>query len=288
MTIPSVPFGSTGRNVTRVGLGGEGILRTTDQGDHAGRMLEAALSEGIGYFDTAPAYSGSEGYLGELWQSHPGAREKIFHTSKSAERDKAGALADLDNTLATLGTDYLDLWQIHDVRTMDDVAAIEAPNGALAAFQEAKEASRVRHIGVTGHHDPAVLTHCVQNWPVDSVLLPVNPVEAVLGGFLDTTLPAAKDKGLAVIGMKVLGGRAADFGGNYLSPEGGVTAELLLQYALSKPVTTIIVGCALPEHVATLAAAGRDETALPAEEQRRVETAFEPYAKELAFYRGVI
>jgi hypothetical protein len=127
-----------------------------------------------------------------------------------------------------------------------------------------------------------ILTHAVENWPVDSVLLPVNPVEAALGGFLDRTLPAAAEKGMAVIGMKVLGA------GNYLAPSGGISAELLLRYALSQPVTLVIVGCSLPIEVLTLASLGRDFTPLTEAEQGDLEERFAPYAADLAFYRGVL
>ncbi|HUK92527.1 MAG TPA: aldo/keto reductase, partial [Methanomicrobiales archaeon] len=125
------------------------------------------------------------------------------------------------------------------------------------------------------------LTHAVENWPVDSVLLPVNPVEATLGGFLDRTLPVAVKKGLAVIGMKVLGA------GNYLAPSGGVSAEILIRYALSRPVNLVVVGCSQPLEVLTLASVGRDFTPLPEADRQALEAKFAPYARDLAFYRGV-
>ena len=104
-----------------------------------------------------------------------------------------------------MGLERLDLWQIHDIRTREDIEEVEAPGGALEAFVEARDAGMVRFIGVTGHHAPKILEYAVRNWPVDSVLMPVNPAEAVLGGFLDRVMAAAKDRGLAVIGMKTLG-----------------------------------------------------------------------------------
>lgn len=278
--IPTANFGDTDVQVTRVGLGGEGVLRTFGEEERAGEMLDAALGQGIGYFDTARAYAGSEKYLGAFWRANPGARERVFHTSKSAQRSREGALRELDTTLENLGTDWLDLWQIHDVRTEADIEEIEARDGALDAFLEAREADRVRHIGVTGHHDPAILTRCVRVWPIDAVLLPVNPVEGVLGGFLTETLPAARDKGLAVIGMKVFGA------GYYLNQQGGLTAELLLRYALSHDVTLVIVGCSKPGHVRTLAQAAREFEPMTVPELRRLETAFEPHARRLAYYRG--
>jgi len=274
-------FGRNGPGVTLVGLGGEGVLRTRGKNALAQPVIEEAAAQGITYFDSARAYDESERYLGRFWEGRPELRPRIFQTSKSARRDYAGAWADLETSLANLHTSHLDLWQIHDLRSWEDVKAVESSSGALDAFREARKQGKARHIGVTGHQDPVILTHAVENWPVDSVLLPVNPVERALGGFLDETIPMAEKKGLAVIGMKVLGA------GNYLAPSGGISAELLIRYALSQPVTLIIVGCSQPIEVFTLASLGRDFIPLPESEQRRLEERFAPYAADLAFYRRV-
>lgn len=278
--IPMSLFGATGRAVTRVGLGGEGVLRTHGHAAQARQVVQRALDVGIAYFDTAPAYAGSEAYLGGVWKSAPERRLAIFHTSKSAQRGYSGAMRDLERSLNTLGTDYLDLWQIHDVREMEEIAAISGPDGALRAFLEARESGVVRHIGVTGHHDPDVLTRCVQDWPLDSVLLPVNPVEGVLGGFLTKTLPAAMSKSMAVVAMKVLGGR------HYIDPEQGLTQERLLQYALSQPVDVVIQGCSTPEEVDVLVRTALEFSPMTEAEQAALLDIFRPMAKRLAFYRG--
>lgn len=279
-SIPKVPFGAGGPEVTRVGLGGEGILRTWGAGSDAGDLIRNALQEGITYCDSARVYAGSEGYYGSVWSADPGARSGIFQTSKSASRDRNGALADLETSLETLSVDRLDLWQIHDVRTREDIALIEGPGGALEAFTEAFGKGTVGRIGVTGHHDPDVLLEAVKRWPVHSVLLPVNPVEGVLGGFTDRVLPEALDRGMAVIAMKVLGA------GHYLYPDGGIDAGLLIRYALSHGVTLAVVGCSNPAEVSELAEAGRGFTPLGREEMAGIEEAFRPHAQKLAFYRG--
>lgn len=273
-------FGQSGLQITCVGLGGEGILRTYGREPAAKDVIDTAAEQGLGYFDTAQAYAGSQGYFGHFWRENPQRRPAIFQTSKSASRDKKGALADLDNSLKVMGLEYLDLWQIHDLRSPADLQMIEGPGGALEAFLEAREKGKVRFIGVTGHHDPGILTRAVQRWPVDTVLLPVNPVEGVLGGFLDMTLPAARDKGLAVIAMKVLGAS------HYLAPESGITAELLIQYALSHEISLAIVGCSTPREVRTLAQAGRTFTPLSETMHQEIESAFKPIAHKLAYYRG--
>ena len=280
--IRGLVLGRTGRTVSRVGLGGEGILRTHGQADRAQAVIDEAVGQGITYFDSARVYAGSEGYLGRYWACHPEDRSRIFQTSKSASRDAEGALADLARTLASLQTDHLDLWQIHDIRTWDDIGEIESEGGALDAFLQAKKEGHVHHIGVTGHHDPAVLTHAVGQWQVDTVLLPVNPVEGVLSGFTTETIPAARERGLGIIGMKVLGGS------HLLAPDAGITPANLIRYALSRGVTLAIVGCSTPAEVLTLATAGRDHEEMEPREMALLEEQFRPFARELAYYRGFV
>jgi aryl-alcohol dehydrogenase-like predicted oxidoreductase len=274
-------FGNTHQKVTRTGLGGEGVLRTHGRNE-AREVIQAAIAQGINYFDSARVYADSELYYGNIWKDQSELRKKVFQASKSPGRDKASALTDLQQSLERLQTDYLDLWQIHDVRTPQDIALIAGPGGALEAFVEAKAAGIVRFIGVTGHHDPRILTRAVREWPVDAVMLPVNPVEAVIGGFLSDTLPAARKKGMAVIGMKVLG--AAHF----ILPRTQITAAQLIRYALSFDIDVAIVGCATPAEVKTLAETGCMTQPLPEKERRYLLSVFEPIARRLAYYRGVL
>ncbi len=265
----------------RIGLGGEGVLRTAGRSDEAREVIYEALEQGIGYFDSARVYADSERYYGSVWREQSEARGRIFQTSKSASRRRDEALADLESTLKRLETDYLDLWQIHDVRDRDDLDAISGPGGALEAFVEARKSGKVRFIGVTGHQDPAILTQAVESWPVDAVLLPVNPVEAVLGGFLTATLPAARAKNIAVIAMKILGGS------HYLNPALPVSAQDLIRFALSFDVTMAIVGCSSREEVKILGGV-KNDGAVPADAEKvaQIEKTYEPYARKLAFYRG--
>lgn len=280
--IATTDFGIANQKVTVVGLGGEGILRTYGCKTEALEVISEAISQEISYYDSARAYSDSEVYYGSIWGSRPEVRSRIFQTSKSASRERKGALADLEQTLERLQTDYLDLWQIHDVRTEEDLEEIAGPGGALEAFVEARMSGKVRFIGVTGHHDPRILTRAVREWPVDSVMMPVNPAEELLGGFLTSTLPMAKKRGIAIIGMKILGGS------HYLLSSLGATPELLIRYALSHDITVAIVGCARAEEVKTVAHAGCDKIPLSENEKAQLLGRFKPYAQRLAYYRGVI
>ena len=284
--ITEKPFGKI-QKVTCVGLGGEGVLRTFDRAVEAEKVISEAVSRKITYFDSARVYADSERYYGAIWGKDPEMRKSIFQASKSASRDRQGALKDLGETLERLQTNYLDLWQIHDVRTKEDMRLISGPGGALEAFLEAKDSGKVRAIGVTGHHDPRILTEAVIEWPVDSVMMPVNPVEGVLAetrpeAFLSSTIAAAGEKGIAVIAMKTLGAS------HYIHPEGDITADLLIRYALSHEVTVVIVGCSTPEHVQILADAGKNKVILSENEKQALEKAFEPHVSKLAYYRGVL
>ena len=286
VVVPAVTLGATGRVVTRAGLGGEGVLRTRGRESQAVAVVEAALAHGLTYYDSARAYEDSERYYGRVWGRRREARAGVFITSKCAERAAGPARRQLDETLTRMDVDHLDLWQIHDVRTLDDLDELQAPGGALEAFVAAKAAGKVRHLGVTGHHDPRVLAAAVETLPVDTVLMPVNPMEGVLGGFLTRVLPAARERGLGVIGMKALGG-AGGYGGagGGRLVQAGLDAPSLLAYAFAQAVDVVIVGCATPAEVAALAAAAAAPLLGAAEQQRLLE-AMRPHAGQLATYRG--
>ena len=277
--IKTTRFKHTGPGVTRVGLGGEGVLRTQGRMNEARTVIKEAIDQGITYFDSARVYADSEIYYGSMWHEYPNTRSNVFQASKSASRHRKEALNDLEWSLSRMNTDYLDLWQIHDVRTENDLEVISGPGGALEAFLEAKSAGKVRFIGVTGHYDPHILTQAVRDWPVDAVMMPVNPVEGVIGGFLTSTLSAAREKGVAVIGMKVLGAS------HYVQLHPDISPELLLRYALSHDITVAIVGCSTVAEVRTLADAGRNPEPLSEHEKSGLTRMIEPHASQLAFYR---
>ena len=269
-------------NGQRVGLGGEGVLRTEGRENEALAVLSAAYDSGIRYYDSAPAYAGSEEYQGLFWKQHPERRKETFQAGKSAKRDADRAEGDLGRTLSRMGRDHLGLWQIHDLRDAEDIQRLEGCGGALQTFYKARETGTARGIGVTGHHDPAILLHAVTNWDVDAVLLPVNPVEAAIGGFIDRVIPAARERGIGVIGMKVLGA------GKYLFPDSGFSAENLVRFALSQDVDMVIVGCSTPGEAQILSRLGSEHTPMDDEEQARMVERVLPYAERLAYYRGVI
>jgi aryl-alcohol dehydrogenase-like predicted oxidoreductase len=275
-SIPTSTLGTTGVQVTRFGLGGEGVLRTWNRDREATALIRRALELGVTYFESARAYSGSESYLGAALGSD---RERIFLTSKSAERTRAGALRDLEATLRNFRTEYVDLWQVHDVREESEWEQITGPGGALEAFEAARQAGKVRFLGVTGHHDPYLLARAVREYPFQTVLMPVNVAEAHLPGFRDVTLPAAQERGAAVIGMKVMGG------GQLI--RAGLPPALMLRWALSTPASVLTIGCgSVAELEENLQAV--QEGPLSEAEAAPLLAAIQPHAERAAYYRGVL
>jgi predicted aldo/keto reductase-like oxidoreductase len=270
-------LGRTGHQATILGLGGEGILRTYDEDKKAQAVIEAALAAGIRYFESARAYSGSEAYLGKGLKGH---RDMIFLTSKSHGRTYKEAMAHLSITLKNLDTDHLDLWQIHDVRTEEDLEAITAPGGVLEAFREAKEKGWTRFIGVTGHHDPEILRRALDLYDFDTVLLPVNPAESHDRSFLPLAAEA-KERGLGVIGMKVL---CRGLLPRMAEEPGKLTFELVA-YALSQTVSLVVIGCDTPGQVKALAHAAENFTPMTEAERKALEEAVAPFAQRLMYYK---
>ncbi|MBU4448418.1 MAG: aldo/keto reductase [Proteobacteria bacterium] len=277
MSLPQKALGRTGHSATRLGLGGEGVLRTFGHDRQAQAVIEAALAAGINYFETARAYFGSEVYLGRGLKGH---RDQIFLTSKSHGRTFKEAMAHLSITLKNLDTDYLDLWQVHDLRTMDEVEALGVSGGALEACHHARDRGWVRFIGVTGHHDPEVLRRALTLYEFDTVLLPVNPAEPQQASFLPLAQEAMA-KGMGVIAMKTLcRGQLPQ-----MSEEPDQLVRELLAYALSQSVTLAVVGADSAAQVAHLAAAVRDFVPMTPEEAHRLEEAVAPYARQLMYYK---
>jgi len=276
MEIQKRKLGKTGVNVTLLGLGGEGVLRTFGDDDEACALINRALDLGINYFESARAYSGSETYYGKALRER---RKEIFLTSKSHARDRKGALEHLQETLKNMKTDHLDLWQVHDVRTEDDIQEIFGPGGAIEAFAEARQKGLIRFIGVTGHHDPEILKKCINLFDFDTVLLPVNPAEPHYRSFLDEVVPLAKQKGMGIIGMKVY------FRGFAAKIPWYQSMEPFLRFALSQPVSTVVIGCdnilQLEENVLF----ARKFTPMPDAEMSDLIGKVKQFSRQLMYYK---
>ena len=276
MGISKRRLGRTGVDVTIVGLGGEGVLRTYGYDNEAYELINKAMDLGITYFESARAYSGSESYYGRALRER---RKEIFLASKSHARDREGALKHLHETLQNMKTDHLDLWQVHDVRTREDVEEIFGPGGALEAFREAREKGFVRFIGITGHHDPAVVLRCMELFHFDTVLIPVNPAEPAYRSFIQEVIPVAKDRGMGIVAMKVyLRGLAAKL-------PGFASLEPFYRYALSQPITTAVIGCDDIEQLRENVRFASSFRSMSAGEQKELADAVFHHARQLMYYK---
>ncbi|MCC6857992.1 MAG: aldo/keto reductase [Bryobacterales bacterium] len=239
--MPMATLGKSGLRVSRFTLGGYHMRANGEE--NALRIIRRALELGVNFFDSAHKYNNGESdvALGKAFQG--AARQKVLLMSKAQLRDRAGAMRQIEETLQRMRTDYLDLWQCHEVTTHEEVDKIFGPNGALEAFVKAKEQGKVRHIGFTGHADPSVhqrLLDGYDGW--ETAQMPVNLVDKHYLSFIDSVLPNVRRKGLGVLAMK----------SNAMGPitrNKIATIEECLRYSLAQDVDTVVSG---PETVEQL------------------------------------
>jgi uncharacterized protein len=235
--VPKRPLGRTGVQVSAMGLGGYHI-GSADTDQEAMEIVARAIDHGVNFFDNAWEYHDglSEERIGKALK---GKRQQAFVMTKVCThgRDKNLAMRMLEQSLRRLQTDHLDLWQIHEVIYDNDPELIFAPKGAAEALLQAKQQGKVRFVGFTGHKDPDIhLKMLAHDFPFDSVQMPLNCCDATFRSFETHVLPEANRRGLAVLGMKSLGGSGE------LVRHGAVTPHDGLRYAMSLPVATTISG----------------------------------------------
>ena len=171
MTIPTIPFGSTGHLSTRCIFGGTALSRASQE--EADRTLEVLLQYGINHIDTAAGYGDSELRIAPWMRSH---RERFFLATKTGERSADGARAQLERSLQRLQVDYVDLIQLHSLTEPDEWRQALGSGGALEALVHAREEGLARNIGITGHGVTVARSHldALERHPFDAVLLPLN------------------------------------------------------------------------------------------------------------------
>jgi len=235
--VPHRPLGKTGAMVSALGVGGYHLGSTKNQ-EEANELVATAMGAGINFFDNAWEYHDgvSEEKLGIALK---GKRENAFVMTKVCThgRGKDVAMKMLEESLRRLQTDHLDLWQVHEVVYYNDPAMIFAPGGVAEALVAAKQQGKIRFMGFTGHKNPSIhLRMLAENFPFDTVQMPLNCLDATFRSFETQVLPVANQKGLGVLGMKSLGGSGE------IVANGAATAHDALSYAMSLPVATTISG----------------------------------------------
>jgi aryl-alcohol dehydrogenase-like predicted oxidoreductase len=170
--IPHAPFGRTGHQSPRTLFGAAALSRATQAA--ADQTLETLLAFGIDHIDTAASYGESELRIAP-WLARIG-RDHFFLATKTGQRTYAEARDEIRRSLQRLGTDHVDLLQLHNLVAEEEWETAFSPNGALRAAVEARDAGLVRFIGVTGHGTSAPRQHrrSLERFPFDSVLFPYN------------------------------------------------------------------------------------------------------------------
>ncbi len=232
-------LGTTGETVSAIGLGGFHIGHQSDPKDSL-KIIHTAIDHGITFMDNCWDYNDgtSELRMGEALQN--GYRDKVFLMTKMDGRTLTEYNKQLEQSLARLRTDHIDLVQFHEVIRMEDPDRIFADDGAIHAAIAARKAGKIRYIGFTGHKDPAVHLRMLEvakahDFHFDTVQMPINVMDAHFRSFTHQVIPVATQQGIGVLAMKT-------FGDGFILQSKTVEPLEALHYTLSQPVSVVITG----------------------------------------------
>lgn len=244
--MPTTVLGKTGLTVSRIGFGGIPIQRIGK--DAIPALFDKLLEHGVNFIDTARGYTVSEEWIG---CGIAGRRERFVLASKSPVTDAESMRADIERSLGNLGTEYIDLYQMHNM-TLDRLKVCEAPGGALEALIEARDAGKVGHIGVTLHGVEAFAYAVTRPW-VETIMFPYNLVETQG----EALIAECKARGIGFIAMKPLAGGAID--------DGAVALKFVLR---NDGVSVAIPGMYTEQEIEENTAAARDLAYTAAEQEK--------------------
>lgn len=275
--MPTRNLGRTGHKVALFSLGGESALDKPDHHDVAIPLIERALDLGVNYLDTAPWYGRperwSQRYIGEVMKRR---RKEVYLATKTHDRTYDGSMRLLEEALKLLQTDHVDAWQLHRLSTPEDNAQVFGKNGAMKALLEARESGMVRNLGITGHTDPDVLMEAMRRFEFDQILMAFNAADPHHLSFTAKLLPLAIEKRMGIIGMKVCArGRLL----------GRITMREAMNYVLSYPVSTVIVGCDTIAQLEENIEIARTFTPINAAQMAALHERTEPIARECLWFR---
>jgi aryl-alcohol dehydrogenase-like predicted oxidoreductase len=300
--MPTRNLGKTGYKVGIFSLGGQAAVERPDNFDVAVPIIERALDLGVNYIDTSSIYGGperwSEQYVGKVMAHR---RNEAFLATKTKERTRDGSMRMIEKSLELLKTDHVDLWQLHDIGTMTDVNEVFAKGGAMEALLEMKEQKVVRFLGLTGHYRPDALIEGINRYPFDTILMAMNAADPHHYSFNEQLLPLAVEKQMGIIGMKIPGrGRLLStwtpppveqqkhsWEGMTIqtSSPGTLTMREAIYYTLSRPVSTVIVGCDTIAQLEENVHLAREFTPITDKHAGELVAKAEPCAKPSLFFR---
>jgi predicted aldo/keto reductase-like oxidoreductase len=202
--LPRRALGSTGEKLSIIGMGG--IVVMEEEQAHADRVVREAFEAGVNYFDVAPTYNDAEQRLGPALEPF---RNQVFLACKTAERDRAGSERELNQSLKTLRTDHLDLYQMHSLETKEDVDRAFGPGGVIETFVRARKEGKTRFLGFSAHSVEAALA-AMDLFDFDTVLLPINFGCWFKGNFGPQVVEKAQGKGMGILALKAGAHRLRD------------------------------------------------------------------------------
>jgi len=250
--MPTRSFGKTGYKTGILSLGGQATLEIAGREEESEKIIHRAIDLGINYIDTAAAYGQgvSQRNIGRVMKTRRG---EVFLATKTHDRTYDGSLRLLEESLKSLQTDHLDLWQLHNVQQQTQVDQIFSDTGAIRALEKARSEGIVKNLGITGHFEPLVLLEAVRRYPFDSILMALNAADVHYLSFIKHLLPEALKLGMAIIGMKVT--TRSRMLSTWAPPPleeqnerlrtpkpGAITIREALMYNMSLPVSTTIIG----------------------------------------------
>ncbi|HJP32537.1 MAG: aldo/keto reductase [Candidatus Latescibacteria bacterium] len=256
MAIPTRTLGKTGQTVTALGLGGVCWNLLEDDAEAIG-VVHRAIDLGITYLDTASGYKDCERKLGLALKERD--REGLFVTAKCIKRSGDEVKREIARSFEDLGVDTIDLMQLHGIDTQEGLLTDTLrPDGALRVIEEYQQAGRIRFVGLTGHTHPANFVQMIGEYDFDTVLNPMGAANRVWNDFSSSTIPAARARGMGIIGMKAM-------------VYGQVPAEhrpLFVHYSMGLDIDVVIIGMDSVAHVEENVAIAEQFAPLSADEDR--------------------
>jgi aryl-alcohol dehydrogenase-like predicted oxidoreductase len=277
-TMSDRPLGRTGHHVKLFSLGGQATLEQDGTHDESIAIINRAIDLGVNYIDTAAAYGQgiSQTYIGEVMATR---RDEVYLATKTHDRTRDGSLRLLEESLKLLQTDHIDCWQLHRIGRDEDLDQVFGKDGAIEALQQAREEGIVRFLGITGHAHPDPLIRGISEFDFDTILMAINPADPHYLPFVDELLPLANRKGMGVIGMKIPArGR--------IFRDGGITSmKDAMDWVLSQPVSTVIVGCDTVAQLEENVSIAAEFQPISQEHMAHLSELTIDYAKEAQFFK---
>lgn len=271
--VPRRKLGKTGLSVSILGLGGGWTIEKPERAEEAEQIINRSIDLGVNYIDTAPTYNagGSESNIGRVMEYR---RDEVLLASKTLDRSYDGTMKLLEQSLKRLHTDYLDLYQVHNVRTPEDLKGAFAANGAVKALEELKNQKVIRFAGITGHRDPDILLRGIKEYPFDCILMFLNAADIHYYPFQNKLLEEAVRQNMGIIAMKVTSEK------RIFRDDGITSMKQALNYVYSLPVSMAIVGTSNMAELEENVRIANEFEPLPEAEMKRLELLTEPYASE--------